>query len=82
MKTKLSHCTRFQNVSKTDFFAFRTEHMLIDIRKKERERNRQKMSVDSLTTTSGQSYKVSTIVNYDSRVVPDWKIPHITILES
>ena len=32
--------------------------------------------------TSGQSYKASTIVNYDSRVVPDWKIPHITTLES
>ena len=25
----------------------------------------------------GQSYKASTIVIYDSRVVPDWKIPHI-----
>ena len=23
-----------------------------------------------------------TLVNYDSRVVPDWKIPHITTLES
>ena len=31
---------------------------------------------------SGQSYKASTIVIYDSRVVPDLKIPHITILES
>ena len=31
---------------------------------------------------SGQSYKASTIVIYDSRVVPDWKIPHITTLES
>ena len=31
---------------------------------------------------SGQSYKTSTIVIYDSRVVPDWKIPHITTLES
>ena len=30
----------------------------------------------------GQSYKASTIINYDSRVVPDWKIPHITTLES
>ena len=30
----------------------------------------------------GQSYKAPTIVNYDSRVVPDWKIPHITTLES
>ena len=29
-----------------------------------------------------QSYKASTIVNYDPRVVPDWKIPHITTLES
>ena len=30
----------------------------------------------------GQSYKASTIVIYDSRVVPDLKIPHITTLES
>ena len=32
--------------------------------------------------TCGQSYKASTIVIYDSRVVPDLKIPHITTLES
>ena len=32
--------------------------------------------------TSGQSYKASMIVNYDSRVVPYLKIPHITTLES
>ena len=31
---------------------------------------------------SGQSYKASMIVIYDSRVVPDWKIPHIKTLES
>ena len=31
--------------------------------------------------SSGQSYKDSTIVNYDSRVVPYLKIPHITTLE-
>ena len=30
----------------------------------------------------GQSYKTSTIVIYDSRVVPDLKLPHITTLES
>ena len=30
----------------------------------------------------GQSYKHFTIVNYDSRVTPDWKIPHIMTLES
>ena len=30
---------------------------------------------------SGQSYKQFTLVNYDPRVVPDWKIPHITTLE-
>ena len=30
----------------------------------------------------GQSYKHFTLVNYDSRVVPDCKIPHITTLES
>ena len=32
--------------------------------------------------TSGLSYKHFTMVNYDSRVVPDWRIPHITTLES
>ena len=31
--------------------------------------------------TSGQSYKHFTLVNYDSTVVPDWKIPHIMTLE-
>ena len=31
---------------------------------------------------SGQSYKHFTLVNYNSRVVPDWKIPHIRTLES
>ena len=31
---------------------------------------------------SGQSYKASTIVMYDSRVIPDLKIPHVTTLES
>ena len=30
----------------------------------------------------GQSYKAPTIVIYDSRVVPDLKLPHITTLES
>ena len=30
---------------------------------------------------SGQSYKHFTLVNYDSRVVHDLKIPHITTLE-
>ena len=29
-----------------------------------------------------ESYKASTIVIYDPRVVPDFKIPHITTLES
>ena len=33
-----------------------------------------------MPVSSGQSYKTSTIVIYDSRVVPDWKIPHITTL--
>ena len=33
-------------------------------------------------TTCGQSYKAPTIVIYDSRVVPDLKLPHITTLES
>ena len=31
---------------------------------------------------SDQSYKASTIVVYDSRGVPDLKLPHITTLES
>ena len=31
---------------------------------------------------SGQSYKASKIVIYDSKVVPDLKIPHITTLDS
>ena len=31
---------------------------------------------------SGQSYKAPTVVIYDSRVVPDLKLPHITTLES
>ena len=31
---------------------------------------------------SGQSYKHFTIVNYDSRVIPDRKIPHIMTLQS
>ena len=31
---------------------------------------------------SGQSYKAYMIVNYDFRVEPDLKIPHITTLES
>ena len=30
----------------------------------------------------GQSYKVSAIVSYDSRVVPDLKIPHISTQDS
>ena len=32
--------------------------------------------------SSGQSYKASTIIIYDSRVVPDLKIPHVTTIES
>ena len=36
----------------------------------------------NIDLTCGQSYKASTIVIYDSRVVPDLKIPHITTLES
>ena len=34
------------------------------------------------TSTCGQSYKQFTLVNYNSRVVPDLKTPHITTLES
>ena len=36
----------------------------------------------AISVSSGQSYKASTIVIYDSRVVPDLKIPHITTLDS
>ena len=32
--------------------------------------------------TCGSSYKHFTLINYDSRVVPDLKIPHITTLNS
>ena len=42
----------------------------------------QKAVRSMLEQISGQSYKGSTIVNYDSRVVPDWKTLHITTLES
>ena len=34
------------------------------------------------TGSSGQSYKQFTLVNYDSRDVPDLKTPHITTLGS
>ena len=37
---------------------------------------------NSLLSTCGQSYKSSTIVFYDSRVVPDLNIPHIMTLDS
>ena len=40
------------------------------------------MTQSVLLTSSGQSYKVPTIVIYDSRVVPDLKLPPITTLES
>ena len=36
----------------------------------------------STSDICGQSYKHFMLVNYDSSVVPDWKIPHITTLES
>ena len=35
----------------------------------------------SFKQSSGQSYKGSTIINYDSRVVPDLKIPQFSTLE-
>ena len=47
-----------------------------------------KLTLTNLSKTSifcqisSQSYKASTIINYNSRVVPDWKIPHILTLES
>ena len=34
------------------------------------------------TASCGQSHKASMIVIYDSRVVPDLKIPHITTLDA
>ena len=39
-------------------------------------------TVFQLCHSSGQSYKAPMIVIYDSRVVPDLKLPHITTLES
>ena len=36
----------------------------------------------SLFLSSGQYYKQFTLVNYDSRAVPDLKTPHITTLGS
>ena len=41
-----------------------------------------KLSYIDVMAYCGQSYKASTIVIYDSRVVPDWKKTHITTLES
>ena len=35
-----------------------------------------------ISTSCGQSYKQFTIVIYESRVVPDLKIPHIMTLDS
>ena len=37
---------------------------------------------NGLLPDQGQSYKASTMVIYDSTVLPDLKIPHITTLES
>ena len=36
----------------------------------------------SLRLTCGQSYKYFTLINYDSRVIPDVKTLHITTLGS
>ena len=38
--------------------------------------------VSNMFAYSGQSYKQFLLVNYASRVVPDWKISHFTTLES
>ena len=38
--------------------------------------------VSILYLISGQSYKHFTLVNYDSRVIRDFKIPHILTVES
>ena len=45
------------------------------------DRNRRRLAKDCVLTWC-QSYKGPTIVIYDSRVVPDLKLPHITTLES
>ena len=37
---------------------------------------------ERIRATSGQSYKASMIIIYDSRVIPDLKIPHTTTLDS
>ena len=44
--------------------------------------NRKIMDYSENGETCGQSYKSPTIVIYDSRVVPDLKLPHITTIES
>ena len=46
-----------------------------------RKKTRKLKSNFFLTYTSGQSYKHFTLVNYDSRGIPDLKIPHIMSLE-
>ena len=45
-------------------------------------KNRPKDFLDAENHYCGQSYKASMIINYNSRVVPDLKIPRITTLES
>ena len=40
------------------------------------------LQTDQIKLTSGQSYKAPMIVIYNSKVVPDIKLPHITTLES
>ena len=40
-----------------------------------------RLATDLQDQFSGQSYKAPTIVIYDSRVVPDLKLPHIMTLD-
>ena len=39
-------------------------------------------SREKYTQTCGESYKHFKLINYDSRVVPDWKKTNIMTLES
>ena len=55
---------------------------LVRFHSKEDSMYRGALYLGSKRTCSGLSYKHFTMVNYDSRVVPDWRIPHIMTLES
>ena len=62
------------------YASFRNDSFLQEWRKIKSHSDLTQSTAES-TVTRGLSYKGSTIVYYDSRAVPDLKIPHITILE-